>query len=222
MVMELELENWIERQRKHEVENRLKPIPSEVFQPLDYLPTRSEPQVEQDVVALFNQMLAAGIIRGIRLLSSSQYERYDGLFRRVLNPPYSDYEYDPSENPVGTLRESLPSEEKELISKIRVLEFKFSLDALVEDLSQQDKDAKELDLVVAWERGSKWEENYSVTSYLTSVNIRNREEHGFTHQFNDLMSGAVAFNAIILKDLISYLYDSKAEERRQDLLENQY
>lgn len=222
MVKELELESWIERQRKHEEEYPLKYIPPEVFQPLDFLPTVSEPQVEQDVVALFNQMLASGIIRGIRLLSSSQYERYDGLFRRVLNPPYSAFEYDPSENPVGVLRESLPSEEKVLTSKIRVLEFKFSLDALVEDLSQQDKDAKELDLVVAWERGTKWEENYSITSYLTSVNIRNREEHGFTHQFNDLMSGAVAFNAIILKDLVSYLNDPKAEERRQDLLANQY
>lgn len=220
MVRELELESWIDRLRRHEEDSPLKSIPREVFLPQYALPSVSEPQVEQDVVALFNQMLAAGIIRGISLLSSSQYEQYDGLFRRVFDPPYEKYVYDPSENPVGIIQDWLPGQEKVLSSKIRVLEFKYSLDGLVEELSQQDKDTKKLDLIIAWERGSSWQKHYSITSYLVSDNIRNRQEHGFTHQFNDLMSGAVAFNAIILKDLVSYLNDAQTEERRQYLLQD--
>jgi len=219
MVKELQLESWIEEQRIHEEDHPLSIIKPQVFSPLTYLPTRSEPQVEQDVVALFNQMLAAGIIRGIHMLSSSQYEQYDGLYRRILDTPYAFYVYDPETNPLGVIRDALGSPERPLKSKIRVLEYKFTLDALIEELSQQDKDAKALDLVIAWERGTKWSEIYSLTSYLTSENIRHREFHGYTHRFADMMSGNAVFNAIILKDLISYLNDPVAEERRQSLLE---
>ncbi len=222
MVKELQLESWIEEQRIHEENYPLSIIKPQVFAPLTYLPTRSEPQVEQDVVALFNQMLAAGIIRGIHMLSSSQYEQYDGLYRSILDTPYAFYVYDPDSNPLGVIRDALGSPEKPLKSKIRVLEYKFTLDALIEELSQQDKDAKALDLVVAWERGTKWTEIYSLTSYLTSANIRHREFHGYTHRFADMMSGNPVFNAIILKDLISYLNDPSAEEKRQALLEDEY
>lgn len=222
MVKELELQNWIDQQRIHEEQYPLEIEKPQVFKPLTYLPTRSEPQVEQDVVSLFNQMLSAGIIRGIVMLSSSQYLQYDGLYRRVLDTPYSTYVYDPDTNPLGVIRDLLGSDEKPLQSGIRVLEFKFSLDDLVEELSLQEKDVKALDLVVAWERGSTWNRTYSVTSYLTSDNIRQREYHGYTHSFEDMMSRQVAFNAIILKDLISYLNDPAAEEKRQALLEDQY
>ena len=193
-----------------------------MFKPLLYLPTRSEPQVEQDVVSLFNQMLSAGIIRGIVMLSSSQYLQYDGLYRQMIDKPYSTYVYDPDTNPLGVIRDLLGSDEKPLQSRIRVLEFKYSLDDLIEDLSQLDKDVKALDLVVAWERGSTWNRTYSVTSFLTRDNIRQREYHGYTHRFDDMMSRQLAFNAIILKDLISYLNDPLAEEKRQEMLEDSY
>ena len=222
MVKELELQNWKDQQQVHEEQYPLKIEKPQVFAPLKYLPTRSEPQVEQDVVSLFNQMLSAGIIRGIVLLSSSQYLQYDGLYRTVFDVPYSAYVYDPDTNPLGVIRDLLGSDEKPLQSAIRVLEFKYSLDDLIEDLSQMDKDVKALDLVVAWERGSSWNKTYSVTSYLAADNIRQREYHGYTHRFEDMMSRQRAFDAIILKDLISYLNDPVAEEKRQELLEDQY
>ena len=221
MVKELELQNWIDQQRIYEETHPLKIDKPQVFAPLPYLPTRSEPQVEQDVVALFNQMLSAGIIRGIVMLSSSQYLQYDGLYRQVLDVPYSRYVYDPDSNPLGIIRDILGSDEKTLQSRIRVLEFKYSLDDLIEDLSQREKDVRVLDLVVAWERGTSWTKIYSVTSYLTQDNIRLRESHGYTHRFDDMMSRQKAFDAIIIKDLVSYLNDPIAEERRQMLLEDQ-
>ncbi len=221
-VKELKLQTWIEEQRQHEELHPLKKIDPRVLKPLNYLPTVSEPQVEQDVVALFNQMLSSGIIRGILMLSSSQYEQYDGLYRDVLEVPYSAYAYDPATNPLGVVRSSMPSDEKPFTGSIKVLEFKYSLDALFEELSMQDKDANALDLVVAWEIGEKWSEMYSITSYLTPTNISHREYHGFTHRFENPAAGTVVFNAIILKDLINYLHDPVAEEKRQALLEDQY
>lgn len=222
VVKELRLQKWIDEQRAHEEEYPLIIRNPEVFAPLTYLPTRSEPQVEQDVVALFNQMLAAGIIRGIHLLSSSQFEQYDGLYRRILDVPYATYVYDADTNPLGVMRDSMSSNEEPFESKIKILEYKYSLDALIEELSQQDKDAKSLDLVVAWERGSAWRDSYSITSYLIADNVRHRAFHGYTHQFNEMMSGSLVFNAIILKDLISYLNDPSAEERRQASLDDRF
>ena len=220
MEQKANLENWIRIQRRHEEDSPLTIDSREIFDPLDYLPTRSEPQVEQDVVALFNQMLSAGIIKGIHMLSSSQHEQYDGLYRRILDPPHSRYEYDPLVNPLGVTQNFLPSKEKSLDTGIEVLEFKFTVDTLIEELSMQDKEAKALDLVIAWELGQKWIEKYSIISYLVDDNIRHREYHGITHRFEDAISGTFVFHAIILKDLISYLNDPAAEEKRQALLED--
>ncbi len=214
------LEIWKENQRRYEDERPLVIDNTDVFNPLSYLPTRSEPQVEQDVVALFNQMLSAGIVRGIQMLSSSQHEQYDGLFRRVFNSPIRDFAYDPRSNPLGVSPNYLPSDDKSLVLPIEVLEFKYSLDSLVEELSMQEKEARALSLVIAWEMGDKWNQRYSVVSYLINHNIRHREYHGVTHRFEDAVSGALVFDAIILKPLISYLNDPEAEEKRQALLEN--
>ncbi len=214
------LETWKEHQRRFEDEKPLVIDNPDVFSPLSYLPTRSEPQVEQDVVALFNQMLSAGIIRGVHMLSSSQHEQYDGLFRRIVTPPISEYAYDPRSNPLGVSANYLPAQDRVLTLPIEVLEFKYSLDSLVEELSMQDKEARALNLVIAWEMGEKWTQRYSIVSYLIDHNIRHREFHGVTHRFEDAVSGELVFDAIILKALISYLNDPEAEGKRQAILED--
>jgi hypothetical protein len=40
----------------------------------------SKPQQEQDVVALFHELIGAGILRGFRFLGTSQSDRYDSVF----------------------------------------------------------------------------------------------------------------------------------------------
>lgn len=214
------LENWKDSQRLHEEDKPLSLDNPSAFKPLSYLPTRSEPQVEQDVVALFNQMLSAGIIRGLHMLSSSQHEQYDGLYRRIFEPPSDTYAYDPRTNPLGVSANYLPAGDRQLTLHIQVLEFKYSLDSLIEELGMKEKEARALDLVIAWEIGEKWPQRYSVVSYLIQHNLRHREYHGVTHRFEDAVSGELVFDAIILKDLISYLNDPVAEERRQSLLDS--
>ena len=80
-----QLHDYIREIENHEQENPLL-IKNQVF----FLPTKkismtSTPISEQDVVVLFNQLLAGGVIRSIELMAASTFVKYDGVFRiRVL------------------------------------------------------------------------------------------------------------------------------------------
>ncbi len=97
---ERDLSEWIRDQEEYENSHRLVITGRGLFAPTEELPSRSEPRVEQDVVALFIQMLSSGLIRGIQLIASNQYKQYDGLYRVVMDPPYDKYIVT-DDNPLG-------------------------------------------------------------------------------------------------------------------------
>jgi hypothetical protein len=99
---QINLAEWKSQQREHEKTNPLIIKGRGLFQPTEELPIRSFPLVEQDVVALFNQMLSAGLVRGIQLLASSQYKQYDGLYRVMMEPPFDKYILS-DDNPLGII-----------------------------------------------------------------------------------------------------------------------
>jgi hypothetical protein len=206
---ESDIEEWIDNAKylEKEVPISLKPR----------LPMNSEPQIEQDVVALFNQMLGASIIRGIQILATSQYKQYDGLYRIFMENPFNDY-IRSDQNPLGIDESSLRLElqsGKPRKTKIKVLEYKYNIDALIDDFNSGIKSTNEIGLVVAWEMGKKWKAGFSVTSYLNQENVHHREFHGFTHKMTHQGIGADAFHCIILKDIVSYLNSPKEESERQ-------
>jgi hypothetical protein len=61
---------WIVAQEEHAKTHPLQLSNSVLFEPEHSLPIVSTPMVEQDVVALFNQLLAAGVIRGFQILAN--------------------------------------------------------------------------------------------------------------------------------------------------------
>ena len=210
---ELKIDDWIKNQAKHEMDNPLIIKGKGLFKPQYELPIRSEPMVEQDVVAVFNQMLSSGVIRGIQLISSSQYMQYDGLYRIYMTDPKEDYILSEN-NPLGVNDEQFVGQEI-LKTPIRILEYKYSVDGLVEEFQSEVKAPEHVSLVVAWQIGTKWKEMFDVTSYLDSDNVHHRQIHGTTHSFTHSMTGAHAFEAIILEDLVNYLQNPLAEEAHQ-------
>ena len=211
---ELEIEQWIREQEKHETEYSLSIKGTGLFMPSEELPIRSEPLVEQDVVALFNQMLSSGLIRGIQLISSSQYNQYDGLYRIRMNPPFDKFIRSAS-NPLG-IEEDFFSKAVTYETKIKVLEYKHNLDGLIEELQTDVKSTSDIGLVVAWEMGTKWQQMFDVTCLLDDDASHHRQIHGTTHTFTHSVSGSHAFEAIILHDLVRYLADPVAEVARQN------
>jgi hypothetical protein len=96
-----------------------------------------------------------------------------------------------------------------------VLEYKFSLDALIEEFTTGDKSPDEIGIVVVWEIGAKWRESYDIISYLDHDHLQHRQIHGLTHGFFHSVSGASTFQVIALSDLITYCRDPEKESHRQ-------
>jgi hypothetical protein len=210
---ELKLEEWKKEQLEHEKKFPLVVTGTGLFLPTEELSIRSEPVVEQDVVALFNQMLTSGLVRGIQLISSSQYKQYDGLYRVKMDEPFDKYTLS-EENPLGIDEEHFIGKQR-LETVVKILEYKFNVDGLIEELQAEVKAVEDVDLVIAWKMGEKWPQMFDVMSYLDTDNTHHRRLHGATHSFTHSMTGAHAFEAIILKDLVAYLSDPDKEEARQ-------
>src|SRR6185312_5866260 len=101
----------------------------------------SQPLTEQDVVALFNQLLAAGVIRGFEVLATSGYERYDGVVKIHIDASQK-YAYDMERNPLGVPQEDIQA----FTSEPKILEFKYDFDSLIEDFSREVKFEQHVDL----------------------------------------------------------------------------
>ena len=102
----------------------------------DNLPIESTmykvPAVEQDVIALFFDLAARDTFPGYRVYGLSQIETYDGRFmtRRAGRDDWPDPRAD---------------------DRLYVLEFKYRLDALAEDIRNGQKDASDIELAIAWD-----------------------------------------------------------------------
>jgi len=217
LMQAMKLETWIDTQKEYAKTHPLIIKGIGLFAPEEELPIRSLPLVEQDVVALFNQMLSSGVIRGIQLLSSSQFNQYDGLYRIRMDPPFSKFVRD-DKNPLGVDQDRFAGVSTAMVSPVRVLEYKYSLDALIEDLGTGQKHADEIGLLVCWNMGDKWKGQFDVISYLDDENVHHREFHGVTHHLTHSASGLPAFPVIALRDLVSYLTDAEAESKQQKKL----
>jgi hypothetical protein len=204
IVEKTELHNWIKTQEAHQEAHPLKISNSNFFAPVHEVSILSIPQSEQDVIVLFNQLIAGGVIRGLRLMATSQHDQYDGVFRYSVTPPEKNHMYDKDTNPLGVLE--LTSKEG-FVSSPRVLEYKFNLDALIQEFENGEKNDKDIELAVVWDAGDEWRKHYAITSLLDLNNLHHRSVHGLTHVVRDDTSGEARFFLVALSELIQYLED---------------
>ncbi|GHB59509.1 hypothetical protein GCM10008107_05830 [Psychrosphaera saromensis] len=198
---ELELHDWIKAQETHELSNPLVLNNKNFFAPMNEISITSEPQSEQDVIVLFNQLIAGGVIRGVNLLATSQIKQYDGVYKYVVKEPLSNHEFDKEDNPLGVQEFHFS---KEHTSPPKILEYKYNIDALIHEFESDYKFEKDIHLAIAWEMGTEWKKKYEAISLLDLDNLHQRDFHGITHILN---SGTTTFHVIILKELVNYLND---------------
>ena len=206
------IDDWVSEQVEHEKEKPLLIKRNDIFLPTTEPSITSEPCNEQDVIALFNQLLAGGVIRSIKIMATHQSRRYDGIFRIIIKEPLKNHIYDKESNPLGALKTTIT---KELTSKPYILEYKYNLDALLEEFETGDKVQKDINLVIAWEMGEDWGKRYTVFPLLHFSNLQHRPFHGCTHILNDATRGDFVFYAIILKELINYINDPDSVQEFQ-------
>lgn len=225
LMREQKLDDWKKFMIDHEKENPLKLINENFFLPLNKISITSTPTREQDVIALFNQLIAGGVIRGIRIMSTNERFTYDGLYKIVIEEPGENHIFDKEKNPLGVNEENiiemLENNPNGFLSSPKVLEYKFSLDGLIEDVDNGIKNTNDIGLIVAWESGEMFKYNYFIESLLIEENIGLRQYHGITHRLLNVTNSEVVADLILLKDLISYLNDPEQcyieQEKYDDL-----
>ena len=195
------LHEWKVDQEKHEKEHPLIIKNKNFFIPINEVSITSTPLSEQDVVVLLNQLIAGGVIRGVKMMATSQTNRYDSVFRYFISEPLINHVFNMDQNPLGV--EKTPA--KPASSEPLVLEYKYDMDALIREFENEDKSEKDIDLVVAWNIGTEWKKRYSLTPLLDLKNLQHRPAHGVTHIFSDAISGDRRFYGIILSELVEYL-----------------
>lgn len=100
----------------------------------------------------------------------------------------------------------------------KVLEYKYSLDGLIEDIESGIKNTSDINLLVAWEAGERYKDNFSIESLLIDGNEIMRQYHGITHRLHSINANERVCDLILLKGLILYL--NNAEE--SDVLQESY
>lgn len=204
--------NWISQQLDHEKNHPLSVTNPHFFIPLNEISITSTPISEQDVIVLFNQLVAGGVIRGIKIMATSSHQQYDGIFKYCVTPPLKNHVFDKDNNPLGVQE---MSHSEAFFTKPYVLEYKYNIDALIHEFENGEKTEGDIDLAIAWDIGSEWKKRYQVLSLLDLDNIQHRAFHGQTHVFIDDYSGDIRFYAIILADLMAYFKDVDAIQSQQ-------
>jgi hypothetical protein len=206
LIREHEIDKWKDEMISHEQANPLLLISDNFFLPTKRISVTSAPTREQDVIALFNQLIAGGVIRGVRIMSTNERFTYDSMYRVVFEEPSAIHIYDTEKNPLGVLPEYVDAHPV-FQSKPKILEYKYSLDALIEDIESGDKNPKDIGLVVVWETGVDYVGYYHITSLLDTDNLSDRQYHGITHIMTNSTTGQREMDLIVLKELIEHLND---------------
>jgi hypothetical protein len=210
---ELNIDEWINAQKEHEKAHPIQLKNPNFFVPINEVSISAEPKSEQDVVALFNQLLAGGVIRGIKVMASSSHKQYDGLYRYHLAAPIFNHMYDKDKNPLGVEETKMA---EGFATKPYVLEFKHGFDQLMTDFDNEEKSESSIHLAVVWDMQSRYKERYQVVPLLHPDNIHLRQFHGVTHELQDEHSGQKRMDVIVLSELIAYLNDAPIEIENQN------
>lgn len=203
---EIKVHEWLKELERHEEEHPLELKNKKFFLPTKKISVSCIPQTEQDVIVIFNQLIAGGVIRGIRLLSTSQSSQYDGVFRYIADEPLSNLVFDEANNPLGVFEENLT---KCYISPPKILEYKFNLDGLIREFESGYKNEADIKLAIFWEMGEEYQKEYEILSYLDFQKTHHRQHHGLTHK---LTSSNSFFDVICLKELFQLLNDPEKSQ----------
>ena len=136
------------------------------------LASKKVPRDENDVIALFFELLGREYIRGYQSFGLSQKDPYDGRF--VLTR--SGEETDPA----------IPVDDRQLSA----VEFKVLASSLIRDLEREAKDARELKLVIAWNEGSSNSDQYGFADIEHSRFHPDNVYQGVTRYLQNTRSGS--------------------------------
>ena len=147
------------------------------------LAIKKVPRDENDVIALFFELLGRGYIEGYQSFGLSQMDRYDGRF--ILRR--SGDETDPV----------IPADDRQLSA----VEFKVTASSLIQDLERGAKDPRELKLVIAWGEGASNSDRFGFADIEHSRYYPDNVYSSVTRYLQDTRSGS-QIQVLLLKSVV--------------------
>lgn len=169
---------------------------------IESVPLVSEPQAEQDVVALFNELASLGMFPGLRIYATSQIRTYDSLVEFDALSEARFLRFDSKESPFGLTDYHLTNlSDNRFKTKVLTLEYKNNLDGLVDDVGAgEKKQFRHIDIVVAWTTSTFDFPGFTV-DLIEEENADDRSYPGVTHILRKDGEGH-QIQVILLKDLV--------------------
>lgn len=170
----------------------------------------SKPRQEQDVIALFHELIGMSVLKGFRFYGTSQSDLYDSVFFLEYLEK-DDVYFDQKMRRLGISKDfTLPAS-----TEPKILEYKFEFESLVSDFEKDEKYAKHIDLVVCWSVSGDYKERFFLQPLLVGDEGSVRVVFGATHRVFSHGSNQPEFELIVLEDLINWLQSPVDEEARQ-------
>ncbi len=153
------------------------------------LASKKVPKDENDVIALFFELLGRGYIEGYQSFGLSQVESYDGRFVLTRSGDESD--------PVP------PVDDRQLSA----VEFKIKASSLIRDFERETKDPRGLRLVIAWEEGTSTSDQFEFADIEHSRYFPDKIYSNVTRYLENTKSGS-QIQVLLLKSTVESLRDS--------------
>jgi Histidine kinase-, DNA gyrase B-, and HSP90-like ATPase len=188
--------NWLDGRKEYRKNNPLEFAFNE-----NHLAYTCSPSTEQDVVAIFHELVGMGVFPGIRFLCTTEVGRYDACY--VAQYFSADLAFKAA-NPLG-VKDTLIAQRE---TRPFVLEYKFDLDGLISDFAKEVKFQNEINCVVCWKIGDLYKERFTVRSYLVGQEGSSRQFYGATHS---LWHEKIRLcDVVCLHDLLRFFSDPDA------------
>lgn len=206
LIPDREKYDWISRVVKYRENNQF--ASQAIHSNFSYL---CKPQEEQDAVAVFHQLVGAGIIRGLSFYSTEYNDKYDGLFEYL----YTDESFLFSEHTPLGVRTDIPLNTP---SEPKVIEYKYDFSSILTEISKERKYFEHISLVVCWKATGNFTENLLLKSLLIEEEANSRTIFGSTHI--GYLPGKLSkheIEVIVLEELINFLTDREHESAHQKI-----
>ncbi|MDD3597558.1 ATP-binding protein [Sulfuricurvum sp.] len=146
------------------------PLTQQYFPPIE----------EQEVISLFTELCATGILKGYYLKALSGYEIYDGFYKYYLD-------YDPNvlltnENTFGVHENTFARYGDSIQKDDVVIEYKTNLEMIYDNLHRNQKDLNHIDILVCWNIKSSDNEINDNGDILRTVDSYEKIYYGVTHE----------------------------------------
>ena len=154
------------------------------------LAVKKVPRDENDVIALFFELLGREYLIGYQNFGLSQVDRYDGRFLIKRSGE--------KENPI------VPADDRQLSA----IDFKVTAASLIQDLERESKDPRELKLVIAWNEGSSNSDQFGFADIEHSSYHPDRVYPEVTRYLQNTRSGA-QIQVLLLKSVVDNIREKQ-------------